>query len=107
MAKATDNYEVANYHKPKEVKLPDVTAEIEGHLWDNLLDPHAADAAKDVRAWVVEGITAVLILNAREVETIEQRTATPVFCKWKFRTPEAATQFGEMMLPYCTVIGLL
>ena len=98
---------MANYQPPKQVKLPDVTASIEGHLWDNLMDPHASDAAKDVRVWVVDGHPAVLILNAKEVEVVEHKTANPTFSKWKFRTPEAANQFGEMMLPYCTVIGLL
>jgi hypothetical protein len=100
-------YEVANYRPPKKVELPDITADIEGHLWDNLMDPHASDASKDVRAWVVEGVSAVLILNGREVEVIEQRSVNPSFSKWKFRTPDAATKFGEMMLPYSTVIGLL
>ena len=98
---------MANFQRPKEVKLPEVTAEIEGHLWDNLMDPHAADASKDVRVWVVDGHPAVLILNAREVEVVEQKGHNPTFCKWKFRNADAATKFGEMMLPYCTVIGLL
>ena len=98
---------MANHQLRKEVKLPEITAEIEGHLWDNLMDPHAADAAKDVRAWVVDGHPAVLILNSREVEVVEQKGHNPSFSKWKFRNPDAASKFGEMMLPYCTVIGLI
>lgn len=91
----------------KTVKLPDQTSEIEGHLWDHLLDPHAADAAKDVRHWVMEGPPAVLILNENLVEVIEQKGHNHAFSKWKFASPNAAHDFGTMMLPYCTVIGLM
>jgi hypothetical protein len=97
---------VANYIPPKKVELPDITAEIEGHLWDNLMDPYAADAAKDVRGWVVDRKPVVFIMNSREVEVIEHQGVNPRFSKWKFRTAEAANKFGEFMLPYCTIIGL-
>jgi hypothetical protein len=82
---------------------------MEALLWDNLLDPHAADASKDVRDWVLGTLAPVLIINDREIEVVQQRNArsNPQFCKWKFRTSQAANQFGEMILPYGTVIGLL
>ncbi len=100
-------YGVSNADRLKDHKLPDQTAVFEGHLWDELMDPYAADASKDVRNWVLENTHPVLILNGREMEVIEQNGMKHNFSKWKFRTPDAAHKFAEMMLPYCTVIGLL
>ena len=100
-------YEVSHADRLKDVKLPDETAVFEGHLWDELMDPYAADASKDVRSWVLENRRPVLILNGREMEVIEENGAKHNFSKWKFRTPDAAHKFAEMMLPYSTVIGLL
>lgn len=91
----------------KEIKLPDVTAAIEGHLWDHLLDPHPADAGKDVRDWVLGSKSAVFILNDNLMEVVEERASSPSFHKWKFASPNAAYDFGVMMLPYCTVFGLM
>lgn len=98
---------MADYIPPKKVKLPDTTAVLEGHLWDFLVQPHASDCSKDVRSWVVDGNPVVLILNGREVEVIEPKGANHTFSKWKFQTPDAANRFGELMLPYATVIGLI
>jgi hypothetical protein len=100
---------VSHAERFKDYKLPDETAAIEAHLWDHLMDPYAADASKDVRVWVLGTYNPVLIINEREVEVVEQKSArtNPQFSKWKFRSPQAANQFGEMMLPYATVIGLL
>ena len=98
---------MANYQPPKKVELPDIRAAIESHLWDHLMDPHAADAAKDVRSWVVDGCPAVLILNGHFLEVIEERGSKHIFAKWKFLTADGANKFGEMMLPYATVIGLI
>jgi hypothetical protein len=91
----------------KDYKLPEETAILEAHLWDELLDPYPTDACKEIRVWVLQGPGPVLILNEREVEVIVHKGVKPHFTKWRFRTPQAATQFAEMMLPYSMVVGLI
>ena len=91
----------------KDYKLPDETAVLEAHLWDNLLDPYPADAAKDLRDWVIKGPGPVLILNEKVVEVVEDRPKGPKFTKWRFRSADSATKFCEMMLPHSMVVGLM
>lgn len=86
--------------------MPDVSATAEAHLWDHLDDPYPADAGKDARAWMTEGVVAVLILNGATMEVVEQRGVKPTFSKWKFKSSSAAKRFAEMMQTHCTVIGL-
>ena len=88
-------------------RLPDETALLEGHLWESLRDPYPADAGKDVRHWVTVGPAPTLIVSDCFVEIVMPKGGAFKFTKWQFASTEAARQFGEMMLPYSMVVGLM